>query len=97
VGPLWLKKNERLKSLELCDPDGLGCLDHFAKKSAPGPAKSFEPTGNKILELFRPVKIVYIKEGGTVKRFLPERYLKLSRALRIVGFEMEIFTKPRSP
>lgn len=62
-----------------------------------GDKKSFEPTGNKILELFKPVKIVYAKEDGTVKRFLPERYLKLSRALKMIGFEMDIFIKPRSP
>jgi len=63
-----------------------------------GDKKSFEPTGNKILELFKPVKIVYIKEDSTVKRFLPERYcLELGRALRMIGFEMDIFTKPRAP
>jgi len=59
-----------------------------------GDKKSFKPTGNKILELFKPVKIVYIKDGGTVKRFLPERYLELNRAMQLIGLEMEIFIKP---
>jgi len=109
VGPLWLQKNERLEAMSYVILMALAVYIilqrrvrlALKKEDEPlkltGDKKSFEPTGNKILELFKPVKIVYIKEGGIVKRFLPERYLELSRALRMVGFEMEIFTKPRSP
>ena len=53
--------------------------------------------GNKILELFRPVKIVYIKEQGPAKRFLPDRFLELERAIQMLGFSMDIFIKPRAP
>ncbi len=59
--------------------------------------KNFKPTGNKILELFRPVKIVYINGQGTVKRFLPGRFRELERAINLPGFEMDIFIKPRVP
>ncbi|MDK2901750.1 MAG: hypothetical protein PWR14_654 [Thermosediminibacterales bacterium] len=62
-----------------------------------GDKKSFEPTGNKILELFMPVKIIYFKEGSTVRRLLPERYLELGRVLSMIGFDMDIFTEPRAP
>ena len=59
-----------------------------------GKKKSFSPTGNKIFELFRPVKIVYIEEEGGAKRFLPKRYLELERALKMIGLDLDIFVKP---
>jgi len=52
-----------------------GCIlfvRSFGDNTLTGDKKSFEPTVNKILELFYPMKVLYIK-GGTVKRFLPER------------------------
>ncbi|NPV43396.1 MAG: hypothetical protein HPY70_05370 [Firmicutes bacterium] len=58
-----------------------------------GDKKSFEPTGNKILIIYFKI---YFKEGGSVKRFLPERYLELSRVLSMIGFDLSIFTEPRA-
>lgn len=110
VGPLWLRKNERLEAMSYVILMALAVYIILQRRvrralkeedeplKLTGDKKSFEPTGNKILELFKPVKIVYIKEDSTVKRFLPERYcLELGRALRMIGFEMDIFTKPRAP
>jgi len=62
-----------------------------------GKKKSLSPTGNKILELFRPVKIVYIEEEDGAKRFLLKRYLELERALKMIGFDLDIFVKPNHP
>lgn len=42
--------------------------------------------GNKILELFRPVKIVYIKEQGSANLILPDRFLELERVIKILFF-----------
>jgi len=109
VGPLWLRKNERLEAMSYVILMALAVYIvlqrrvrlALEKEDEPlkltGDKKSFEPTGNKILELFKPVKIIYFKEGGIVKRFLPKRYFELSRALRMIGFEMDIFIKPRAP
>ncbi len=108
MGPLWLRKKERLEALSyvilmalavyiiLQRSVRLALKEEDEPLKLTGDKKSFEPTGNKLLELFNPVKIVYIKEGNSVKRFLPERYLKLKRALNMLGFEMNIFTEPRS-
>ncbi len=62
-----------------------------------GKKKSLSPTGNKILELFRPVKIVYIEEEDGAKRFLLKRYLELERVLKMIGFDLDIFVKPNHP
>lgn len=109
VGPLWLQKKERLEALSYVILMALAVYIILQRRvrlalekedeplKVTGGKKSFEPTGNKILELFKPVKIVYIKEGDTVKRFLPKRYLELNRAMKMIGFEMEIFIRPRSP
>lgn len=109
VGPLWLQKKERLEAMSYVILMALAVYIilqrrvrlALEKEDEPlkitGDKKSFEPTGNKILELFKPVKIVYIKEGGSVKRFLPERYLELNRAIKLIGFDMEIYIKTRSP
>jgi len=109
VGPLWLRRKDRLEALSYVILIALAVYIILQRRvrlalqkedeplKVTGNKKSFSPTGNKILELFQPVKIVYIKENGNVKRFLPERYRELSRALRMIGFEMEIFTMPRAP
>ncbi|NLX92210.1 MAG: IS1634 family transposase [Firmicutes bacterium] len=109
VGPLWLQKIERLEAMSYVILMALAVYIILQRRvrlalekedeplKVTGDKKSFNPTGNKILELFQPVKIIYIKEGGAVKRFLPERYYELSRALKMIGFEMEIFINPRSP
>jgi transposase len=109
VGPMWLQKKEQLEALSYVILMVLVmyiilqrrvCLA-LEKQNEPlkltGDKKSFEPTGNKILELFMPVKIIYFKEGGSVKRLLPERYLALGRVLSMIGFDMTIFTEPRAP
>ena len=64
----------------------------------PGKRKSFTPTGNMILELFRPVKILRLMEDdGVVKRYLPTQYNHLERVLQLIGLDIDIFTKPRGP
>ena len=47
--------------------------------------------GQKIIY---PILYTLKKEDRPVKRFLPARYLRLNRALRVIGFEMKIFTMP---
>jgi len=109
VEPLWLQKNERLEAMSYVILMALAVYIILQRRvrlaleredeplKVTGDKKSFEPTGNKILELFKPVKIVYVKEGGKVKRFLPERYLELNRAIQMIGLKIEIYIKPRSP
>lgn len=111
VGPMLLHKNERMEALSYVVLMALAVyivLQRRVRKALeqeddpltlPGKKKSFEPTGNKVLELFNPVSIVVIKEDNEIKkRFLPERFEKrLGKLLRLIGFDAEIFTKPRSP
>ncbi len=106
VGPIWLKKKGRLEAMcyvilialalyiILQQRVRTALLNENKPLQVTGKKESFTPTGNKILELFKPVKIVYIKEEGTVKRFLPKRYLELERALKMIGFNTDIFVKP---
>lgn len=109
VGPMWLQKNERLEALSYVILMALAVYIILQRRvrlaleneTEPlvitGKKKTFQPTGNKLLELFQIVKIIYVKEGGVVKRYLPERYNKLKRALEMIGFKMDIFTRPRPP
>jgi len=109
VGPMFLQKKERLEALSYVILMALIVyivLQRRARlclKKEPEPLeltggkKSFTPTGNKLLELFRPVKILYFKEGCTIKRYLPERYNYLARAVKLIGFDMDVFIRPRSP
>ncbi len=111
VGSMLLHKNERMEALSYVVLMALAVyivLQRRVRKALeqeqdpldlPGKKKSFEPTGNKVLELFNPVSIVVIIEDNKiVKRFLPERFEKrLGKLLRLIGFDAEIFTKPRSP
>lgn len=72
MGPLWLRKNERLEALSYVILMALAVYIilqrrvrlALQKEDVPltltGDKKSLEPTGNKILKLFKPVKIVYI-------------------------------------
>jgi len=106
VGPIWLKKKGRLEAMCYVILLALAVyiilqqrvrnalLQEEKPLAVTGKKKSFSPTGNKILELFRPVKIVYIEEEGGAKRFLPKRYLELERALKMIGFDLDIFVKP---
>ncbi len=59
-----------------------------------GNVKSFEPTGNRIIELFEPLKILKINDSGSMKRVIPKRYLDLQRLLRFAGFDMSIYQAP---
>ena len=109
VGPLYVQKKERLEAL--CYVILMALVVYIIlqrrvrlalKKETeplllPGKKKSFEPTGNMILELFRPVKILYLIEDGVIKRYLPEQYNRLHRALQLIGFGMNIFVEPGAP
>ncbi|GEM_PF-5479808 len=68
--------------------DALGST--LDKIYAAGPKKVFSAVSLKA----QPVKIVFIKEQSTAKRFLPDRFLELERAIKMLGFEMDIFIKP---
>ena len=79
VAPLWLQKNERLEALSYVILMALAVYIILQRRVrlalenenelliVAGNKKNSTPTRNKILELFRPVKIVYIKEYGTAK------------------------------
>ncbi len=62
-----------------------------------GGVKSFSPTGQRVLQLFSEVKVVYIKDNDFIKRILPDRYYALERTLNMIGLDMSIYTKPRAP
>jgi len=106
VGPIWLKKKGRLEAMCYVILLALAVyiilqqrvrntlLQEEKPLTVTGKKKSFSPTGNKILELFKPVKIVYIEEEDGAKRFLPKRYLELKRALEMIGFDLDIFVNP---
>ena len=47
--------------------------------------KSFKPTDSIILELFAPLKVMWLTDGNRVKRQLPKRYSALIRSLRWQG------------
>ena len=59
-----------------------------------GKKKSFEPTANKVLELFAPIKIIWLSNGKTIERQLPKRYMELAMLLKMAGFDFDIFTSP---
>ena len=106
VGPIYLQKKERLEALTYVVLIALliytilerRVRQALEKEEEPiilkGNVKSFEPTGNRILELFESVKILKIDEGGFVKRIIPNRYLKLQRLLGFAGFDMSIYQAP---
>ncbi|MEW6623472.1 MAG: hypothetical protein AB1420_10160, partial [Bacillota bacterium] len=63
-----------------------------------GGKKTFAPTGNRVLELFSPVKILCFKEGGIIiKRHLPKNYNRLARVLKLIGFDLDVFTRVGGP
>jgi hypothetical protein len=59
-----------------------------------GKKKSFTPTANKILELFASFKVLWLKDGRSMQRQLPQRYYELRRVLEMAGFGLDIFTSP---
>lgn len=63
-----------------------------------GGKTTFSPTGNKILELLRPAKILCVKEGRVVvKRILPENYHRLARVLNLIGLSLDVYVRRRGP
>ena len=106
VGPLYIQKKERLEALCYVILIALAIYIIMQRRvrraleqeTEPllldGKKKSFEPTANKVLALFSSVKILWLKEHGSVKRHLPDRYNNLSRAVQLIGFDMDIFTSP---
>ncbi len=106
VGPLHIKRKDRLEAL--CYVALLALALYMVlqirvrkaleKESEPlvlaGKKKSFEPTASKILELFAPLKVMWLTDGNRVKRQLPKRYNALTRVLKMAGFEFDIYTSP---
>ena len=109
VGPIWIKRNDRLEALCYIILMALAVYivlqkrvrDAMLNEEEPlvlaGRVKSFSPTGQRVLQLFSEVKVVYIKDNGFVKRILPDRYYALERVLNMIGFDMSIYTEPRAP
>lgn len=56
-----------------------------------GNIQTMRPTGNKILELLGPVKILLIQDGEKMTRHLPENYDRHARLLELAGFSLEIY------
>jgi len=54
-----------------------------------GKKKSFEP-----LELFAPLKVMWLTDGKSVNRQLPKRYSAFNRVLKMAGFDFDIYTSP---
>ena len=106
IGPIYLQKKERLEALTYVVLIALliySILERrvrqaLKKEDKPivlkGNVKSFEPTGNRIIELFEPVKILKINDSGSMKRVIPKRYLNLQRLLSFAGFDMSIYQAP---
>lgn len=107
VGPLFVKKNQRLEALSYVVLIALliymviqirvrrALKGEREPLELVGKVKSFEPTGTRVLELFEYVKILKIKEEGKIKRYLPENYIKrLSRVMHFLRIDFEVFTIP---
>jgi len=110
VGPMYLKNKDRMEALSYVILMALMIyivLQRRARKALENEAEplviaggktTFSPTGNRILELFRPVKILCVKEGhAVVKRFLPERYHRLGRVLSLIGLGLDVYLRRRGP
>jgi len=110
VGPMFLKKKDRMEALSyvilmamlvyiVLQRRARKSLEHAVEPLAiTGGKTTFSPTGNKILELLRPVKILCVKEGRTVvKRFLPENYHRLGRVLSLIGLGLDVYVQRRGP
>ncbi len=107
VGPMYLHNKNRLEALSYVVLMALMVYIVLQRRvrmametetkplEITGNKKTFEPTGNKILELLNPIKIIYMKEDGIIKRVLPERYNYLRRVIKLIGFDMNIYTTPK--
>jgi len=106
IGPLHIKRKDRLEALCYVALIALALYmilqirvrNALKNESEPiilaGRKKSFEPTANKILELFAPIKVLWLNDGQSIERQLPQRYSKLRRVLSMAGFDLDIFTSP---
>jgi len=106
VGPLHIKRKDRLEALCYVALLALAlymilqirvrkALEHESEPvTLAGKKKSFEPTASKILELFAPLKVMWLTDGNSVNRQLPKRYSALTRVLKMAGFDFDIYTSP---
>ena len=107
VGPLFVKKSQRLEALSYVVLIALliyiviqirvCCALKREKEPLElvGKVKNFEPTGGRILELFEYVKILKVSESDKIKRYLPEKYIKeLRRVMNFLKIHFDIFTNP---
>ena len=106
IGPLHLKRKDRLEALCYVALIALALYmilqirvrNALKNESEPvvlaGKKKSFSPTANKILELFASIKVLWLNDGQSIERQLPQRYSKLRRVLNMAGFDLDIFTSP---
>ena len=107
VGPLFVKKSQRLEALSYVVLIALliyiviqirvRCALKREKEPLElvGKVKNFEPTGGRILELFEYVKILKVSESDKIKRYLPEKYIKeLRRVMNFLKIHFDIFTNP---
>ncbi len=107
VGPLFVKKSQRLEALSYVVLIALliymiiqiRVRRALKKEKEPlelvGKVKSFEPTGTRILELFEYVKILKVNENEKIKRYLPEKYInELRRVVSFLRIDFDIFINP---
>lgn len=99
IGSLHIKRKERLEALCYVALIALALYmilqirvrNALKNESEPvmlaGKKKSFEPTANKILELFAPIKVMWLRDGKSIERQLPKRYRQLKRVLNMAGFD----------
>ncbi len=110
VGPMYLKNKDRMETLSYVILMALMIyivLQRRARKALEneteplaitGGKTTFSPTGNKILELLRPAKILCVKEDhAVVKRILPENYHYLGRVLNLIGLGLDVYVRRRGP
>ncbi len=106
VGPLYIQKKDRLEALTYVIFMALllysilerrvhqALLDEDKPLVLVGKKKTFRPTGNRVLELLRPVKVLLIKEHNKVTRCLPDNYTRQSRMVSLGGFDINIYIRP---
>ena len=106
IGPLHIKRKDRLEALCYVALLALALYmilqirvrNALKYESEPiilaGKKKSFTPTANKILELFASFKVLWLNDGRSMQRQLPQRYYELRRVLEMTGFGLDIFTSP---
>ena len=110
VGPLFMKKEERLKGLHhvllltlliYCLFERRARLNLKAENEpfhVAGSYKTFTPSGKTLLENLDEIHIAWVFTPGQIRRELPKNIsVKAQRLLRLVGYDVEIYVTPPIP